>query len=636
MPELETDVAAEAEPLRLSIDISVFLLASRLTTLMPLLIGCLVFIGGWVLGSRSLLSVLPNAATMKANTAVGLILAAGALLLEGGRRSLFTHRMAQLCTTLLTLIGGLTLVEYIAGTNLGIDQFLLTDPTSDEFTLPGRPSVTTATCFFLIGGALLLRNRRRTLLLSQCLALFVTMLSAASLIGYLYGIRNFIGIPFYTGVAVHTSAAILMLCASFLLSVPDQGLMRIVSSASMGGQMARWLLPAAVLIPLTLGWLRWRGQLAGYYGTAFGLALATTGDIAVLVFLIWLQGGRLNRMDLERIRALQELHESEKRLAAAHAEERFRLSFEEAPVGMALLNGDGIWLRVNRSLCGMTGYSEQELMALNHGITHPDDMPETQRLVKGMNSGEISSCRQEKRYNHKDGTVLHVLLNVSALSKDATAKARGFVAHMVDITKLKRAEDALRTSEERFRVALKNSPVVVFNQDHELRYTWINSPVLAWAEQDYLGHTDAEIVGEEQGARLTAIKRGVLRDGIGTRTETTVTFQGVTHYYDLTVEPLRDALGVVVGVTCAAADVTRLKQAAAERERLIGELQETLEQVKLLSGLLPICAGCKKIRDEQGSWQHLETYLRTHSEADFTHGMCEDCIKKFGWQGVRT
>ena len=126
----------------------------------------------------------------------------------------------------------------------------------------------------------------------------------------------------------------------------------------------------------------------------------------------------------------------------------------------------------------------------------------------------------------------------------------------------------MRISEERFRVALKSSPTVVFNQDLELRYTWINSPVLAWAAQDYIGKTDAEIVGGEDGAGLTAIKQGVLRDGIGTRTEVAVTFQGETHYYDLTVEPLRNDQGTVVGITCSATDVTPLKRAAVELERL--------------------------------------------------------------------
>ena len=183
-------------------------------------------------------------------------------------------------------------------------------------------------------------------------------------------------------------------------------------------------------------------------------------------------------------------------------------------------------------------------------------------------------------------------------------------------------------SEERFRVALKESPVVVFNQDRELRYTWINLPVLGWAAGEFLGRTDTEIVGGDEGARLMEIKGSVLRSGLGTRTETTVSFQGESRYFDLTVEPLRDSSGEILGVTCAAADITALKEAAAERERLIRELQAALARVKQLSGLLPICASCKQIRDESGSWVVLETYIHQHSEAMFTHGLCPGCIEK--------
>jgi PAS domain S-box-containing protein len=197
-----------------------------------------------------------------------------------------------------------------------------------------------------------------------------------------------------------------------------------------------------------------------------------------------------------------------------------------------------------------------------------------------------------------------------------------------DITERKRMDDALRESEERFRVALKCSPVVDFYQDLELRYTWINSPVLAWANQEYFGRTDAEIVGGEEGVRLTAFKQGVLDSGVGARTESAVTFMGQTHYFDLSVEPLHDSRGTLVGITCACTDVTPSKQAAAERERLIAELQDALAKVKLLSGLLPICASCKRSRDKQGSWRQLESYIRAHSEADFTHGVCPECLQK--------
>ncbi len=75
-------------------------------------------------------------------------------------------------------------------------------------------------------------------------------------------------------------------------------------------------------------------------------------------------------------------------------------------------------------------------------------------------------------------------------------------------------------------------------------------------------------------------------------------------------------------------DISERKAAEAERERLIAELQEALKKVKLLSGLLPICSGCKKIRDAEGHWQRIESYIRKHSEADFTHGICPECKEK--------
>lgn len=76
-------------------------------------------------------------------------------------------------------------------------------------------------------------------------------------------------------------------------------------------------------------------------------------------------------------------------------------------------------------------------------------------------------------------------------------------------------------------------------------------------------------------------------------------------------------------------DVTERRKLEAERERLIVDLQEALERVKQLSGMLPICASCKKIRDDQGYWSQIESYIASHSEATFTHGLCPECLPKF-------
>lgn len=95
-------------------------------------------------------------------------------------------------------------------------------------------------------------------------------------------------------------------------------------------------------------------------------------------------------------------------------------------------------------------------------------------------------------------------------------------------------------------------------------------------------------------------------------------------------------LKTVVSVTLAGqehllesfVDITDRKQAEKERERLIGELQEALAKVKTLSGLLPICASCKRIRNDQGYWQQIEAYIRDHSEAEFSHSVCPECAKE--------
>jgi hypothetical protein len=83
-----------------------------------------------------------------------------------------------------------------------------------------------------------------------------------------------------------------------------------------------------------------------------------------------------------------------------------------------------------------------------------------------------------------------------------------------------------------------------------------------------------------------------------------------------------------VMVMVLAAAVSERRGAETNQEKLILELKEALSRIKTLKGLLPICAACKKIRDDKGYWNHIESYIRQHSEADFTHGMCPSCAQR--------
>ncbi|MDD5765631.1 MAG: histidine kinase N-terminal 7TM domain-containing protein [Candidatus Marinimicrobia bacterium] len=101
------------------------------------------------------------------------------------------------------------------------------------------------------------------------------------------------------------------------------------------------------------------------------------------------------------------------------------------------------------------------------------------------------------------------------------------------------------------------------------------------------------------------------------------------HKFELRLSIIRDRFDKIIGKILVLRDITEQKKIQEEREKLVRKLQEAKNQVKMLSGLLPICTNCKKIRDDQGYWHNVEEYIQKHSEADFTHGICPDCMEKY-------
>ena len=151
--------------------------------------------------------------------------------------------------------------------------------------------------------------------------------------------------------------------------------------------------------------------------------------------------------------------------------------------------------------------------------------------------------------------------------------ARRVLTQIEQERKLAAAEAALRLSEERFRVALKHTPIMVFNQDKNLRYTWTHNESVVQAGRDMTGKTDTEIFPPEIADRLTQIKARVLLTGIGLRQELSHVVHGRKRFYDLTVESVKDDEGRVTGITGAAVEVTERKR--LEEEILhISELEQ--------------------------------------------------------------
>ncbi len=133
---------------------------------------------------------------------------------------------------------------------------------------------------------------------------------------------------------------------------------------------------------------------------------------------------------------------------------------------------------------------------------------------------------------------------------------------------------------------------------------------------------------EEAEKRMTVVRRA-FASGETIVFEVRVPMaRGGDHFYLTSVKPILDAGGQVTSVVCISKNITDRKRVELEREQVIRELQTALAQVRTLSGLLPICSSCKNIRDDKGYWIQIEDYVRNHSEADFTHGICPDCRGK--------
>lgn len=104
----------------------------------------------------------------------------------------------------------------------------------------------------------------------------------------------------------------------------------------------------------------------------------------------------------------------------------------------------------------------------------------------------------------------------------------------------------------------------------------------------------------------------------------------------MTKVPLRNNLGEITNIVVVNRDITDLRRAEADKERIIEELRNALAEVRTLSGLLPICASCKKIRDDGGYWNKIESYIETHTSAQFSHGLCPDCMGDYFPGSART
>ncbi len=215
-----------------------------------------------------------------------------------------------------------------------------------------------------------------------------------------------------------------------------------------------------------------------------------------------------------------------------------------------------------------------------------------------------------------DSTDLRLLESLASAAAIAVENAR-----------LYEESDRLRAFNQNIVQSIEEG-IVLLDEDEQI--TFVNP-----RGAELLGHTPEELIGQHWETFAAPESIGDMqqefakqRQGVASQYEAALlTGKGQQTPVLISARPLYKN-GRFNGVLAAVMDIREHKRAEEERERLIAELQEALAKIKTLKGLIPICASCKNVRDDQGYWQQVEVYIREHSEAEFSHGLCPDCARE--------
>jgi len=269
--------------------------------------------------------------------------------------------------------------------------------------------------------------------------------------------------------------------------------------------------------------------------------------------------------------------------ALRQSEAKLRLSLDAASAGAFFWYPQEDRVEADARALEAFGLSSDYELTLAKALAtyiHPLDRDRYARSVaRSLDPGGDGKLAEEIRIRHSDGSERWVAVNAQVEFSGTPPSAERMAGMIADITGRKRVEEELRLTTQRFQIALRNSTVVVFHQDLNLRYTWIYNPALGYKPSEVIGKRDTDIFERAEDAAVTeAIKMQVIRSGMSQRREVRVHWQGVDRYYNLLVDPLRDPSGTITGVTCSAIDITDVKQNQAELQAARAELERRVEE----------------------------------------------------------
>jgi PAS domain S-box-containing protein len=582
---------------------------SRLGGLLVASIGVFA-LTGWVLDIPALRSLHPSWTAMKANTAVCFVLLGAALLLFGHTRQRW---VVTVLGVVALVVPTLALIQDTFGWQFGVDELVAADPT--EPTRPGRMVPSTAILVMMLATAVLRLDEvslaRRT---SQWLGFVASAAAMVAVCGYVYGVEALYTIPGFGSMSVFTASCLLALGISVLAAQPHGDVMMVLTADTVGGVLARRLLPLIVVAPIAIGWVQILGERNGLYGPAFGLALFTVANILTIGGVGWYTSKRLIESEARRRTAAQALHRSEGLLEAIS---------ENSSAVIYAKDLEGRYLYINRRFAELFQLAPANFLGRTDYDLFSREEAEVFRTMDARVAAAGVALTAEEPVP-LDGTV-HTYLSVKCPLRDDAGRMYAVFGISTDITERKRTEEALRVNEERTRLIIETALDAVVTIDRFGTITgW--SPqaerIFGWSRAEALGRLLADTIVPTQYRE--SHRRGLQRyvetgdaKVLGARIELSALHRDGREFpIELAITPLKAADGM--SFSAFVRDITERKQSEqrlrAQLERLnlldrltraIGERQDldSVYQVvvRSLEEQLPLdfCCICRYDRTEQ-------------------------------------
>lgn len=271
---------------------------TQVISLMIIIIGYLVEFG-WALDNTLLKSIFPGIVSMNPLTAVCFILCGVSLfILANGHKSKNVLYLLRVIGVFVFLVGFMRMVGIIWGIDLHHDQILFHNKMlAVTGFAKNRIAPNTALNFMLVGVSIFLFTYKKFYKTAHFLLFTTAMISLLAILGYSYSVKNLYGFLSYTPMALNTAITFFLTALGGLLVTGDKGLMRAFLSENLGGVTARRLIPAIVIIPAVLGYMRLAGQQAGYFNTEYGTSLLISSMIIIFIIIIYHVAKLLNNVD---------------------------------------------------------------------------------------------------------------------------------------------------------------------------------------------------------------------------------------------------------------------------------------------------------------------------------------------------